>query len=211
MKKIFLTFIFIIVLCLPVMADTMPYMTTDISSDAIGMYQMPKNIIIYSNADVNSEILYSAKWDYKTFDSENGGPERLFSVFIQGKELAYVQVIDYNDDWAEIIYDKYSGKKGWIKTEELRFMTWRSFYNMYGRKYGVYLLKGSPHTVKQLHSSTDDESQVIHNIERPKKIKLTVIKGNWALVTSIENNIGISGYLKWRNESGQIYAFPAIK
>lgn len=211
MKRIVLLVAFLFLFILPVNADTMPYLSSDISTDAIGMYQMPKNIVIYSSPDINSDILYEAKWDYKTFDSEYGSSEKIFSVFVQAKELAYVQVTDYQDEWAEIIYDKYSGTKGWIKTEELRFMNWRSFYNLYARKYGLYLLKGSPESIKNLHSATSDESQIIHKMEKPKKIKFTVVKGNWALVTSIEHNLGISGYLKWRGDSGEIYAFPAIK
>ena len=193
------------------MADTRPYLSADLSVDAIGMYQMPKNIVIYESPDESSNILYMAKWDYKMFDSEYGSSERIFSVFVQSKELAYVQVTDYQDEWAQIIYDKYSNLRGWIKTEELRFMTWRSFYNMYGRKYGIYLLRGAPAEVKNLHSATSDDSQIVHQINKPQKIKFTVVKGNWALVTSIEHNLGISGYLKWRSDDGNIYAFPAIR
>lgn len=196
---------------IPAMANIRPYLSADISTDAIGMYQMPKNIVIYENPEDGSKVLYEAKWDYKTFDSEYGSPERIFSVFVQNKELAYVQVTDYQGDWVEVIYDKYSNLRGWLKSEELRLMNWRSFYNMYGRKYGLYLLKGSPIEVKNLHSATSDDSQIIHQINNPQKIKFTVVKGNWALVTSVERNFGISGYLKWRSENGNIYAFPAIR
>ena len=210
-KRIITFFVIFLACTLPVLADTLPRTVSDLSKDTIGMYQMPKHIVIYSSPDTNSDIIFESKWDYKTFNSENVKAEDLFSVFIQSKELAYSQVTDYTDDWVEVIYNKKENQKGWLKTEELRFMPWRNFYNLYGRKYGVYVLKKSPDTVKNLHSATSDESQIIHKMESPQKIKLVVIKGNWALVTSVEHNFGISGYLKWRNEDGNIYAFPSIK
>ena len=51
----------------------------------------------------------------------------------------------------------------------------------------------------------------MQSLVSPQKIKFTVIKGNWALVTAIENNMGKTGYMRWRSDNGEIYAFPAIK
>lgn len=192
-------------------ADILPRETKDINPKSIGLYQLPLKITVYSSPDLKSDILYQANWDYKTFNSSSGVAEDFFLVLIQNKELAYVQVTDYNDEWVEILYDKNSNKKGWVKSEDLRFMTWRNFYNIYGRKYGLYFMKGAPVIVKNLHGSTDDSSAIIEKINKPSKIKLTVIKGNWALVTAVENNLGKTGYIRWRSDDGLIFIFPAIR
>ena len=196
---------------LPAFADILPLSTKDIIPESIGMYQMPQHIVIYKNPNTKSEILYEANWDYKSFNSSNGGSERIFSVFIQEKELAYAQVTDFTDDWIEIVYDKSTQKKGWIQAEDLRFMHWRNFYNIYGRKYGIKIFSDAPSITKELHSSTIDDSQTMQLIKNPLKIKLTVVKGNWALITAVEDNVGKTGYIRWRSDDGVIYAFPAIK
>ncbi len=192
--------------------DVLPKKSSDINFDAIGLYQVPLKFSVYQMPDKKADIIYRANWDYKTFNSSNDQTaDDLFTVLIQEKELAYVQVTDYIEDWVEIIYDKSNHKKGWIPSEDLRFMTWRSFYNMYGRKYGLYYFANVQNDSKKMYSSTDEESQIIGQINKPLKIKLTVIKGNWGLVTSVENNNGKSGYIRWRNDNGEIYLFPAIK
>ncbi len=211
LKRIFLFLIVFITFAISVNADILPATKSDIENEVIGLYQVPLRFYLYATPSKKADIVYQANWDYKTFNSTSGSAEDLFTVFIQSKELAYVKVTDYNDEWTEVIYNKEKNLRGWLPTEEFRFMTWRSFYNIYGRKYGLYFLKDAPKSVKELHGSTTDDSPVIQRIDNPKKVKLTVIKGNWALITSIENNIGKTGYMRWRNDEGEIYAFPAIK
>ena len=210
-KNIIFSLIVALFMILPVNADILPASTKDISTEAIGMYQMPQHIVIYKNPDTKSDILYQANWDYKTFNSSKGNAENIFSVFIQEKELAYVQVIDFTDDWIEVIYDKATKKKGWIQAEDLRFMPWRNFYNIYGRKYGIKIFSDAPVYVNDIHSATLEDSQTVQTIKNPLKIKLTVVKGNWALITAIEYNNGNTGYIRWRSEDGVIFAFPKIR
>lgn len=209
--RIIIALLLFIVSILPVKADTLPNSTKDIKSEVIGLYQIPLKLNVYSRPDKNSDVIFQVNWDYKSFNSSYGKEEDFFTILIQSKELAYVQVTDYTDDWTEIVYDKKNYKKGWIQSEEFRFMSWRSFYNMYGRKYGLYYLKNAPEDVKNLHGSTDDISAVIQKINKPIKIKLTVVKGNWALITAIEDNVGKTGYIRWRSDDGEIYLFPKIK
>lgn len=211
MKRIFLSLIFLFMLILPANADILPYTTNDIKPEVIGLYQVPLRITVYAKPDKKSDVVFQANWDYKTFNASSGNENSLFAVLVKEKELAYVLVSDSTEDWTEIIYDKNKNKKGWIQTEDLRFMTWRSFQNLYGRKYGLYYLKGAPTQDKNIHGSTNDDSPIIQRFEKPQKIRLTVIKGNWALVTIIENNEGKTGYVRWRSDNGTVYMFPAIK
>jgi len=201
------------ILISPANADNvMPKKVSDINPKSIGLYQIPLRATIYKFPDKKSDVVYRVNWDYKTFNSsDEQTADNFFTVLIQEKELAYVQVSDYIEEWVEIIYDKANNKKGWLPSEDLRFMPWRAFYNMYGRKYGLYYLADAPAESRKLHGSTEESSPVIEKIKKPLKTKLTVIKGNFALITAIEDNNGKTGYINWRSENGDIYIFPSIK
>ena len=87
-----------------------------------------------------------------------------------------------------------------------------NFYNMYGRKYGLYILKGAPESVKNIKSAPDESSQFIAEMNMPTKIKLNVIRGNWALVSVLDlDRTPKTGYIRWRGDDGIHYLFPDIK
>ncbi len=211
MKKIFLILFFIIGLILPANADIRPYYVKDINPESIGVYQAPKEITIYQKPNEKSKILLEAFWNSENFGCAKSSIEDLFLVYIPKKELAFLTVTDITDGWVEVIYNLKINCKGWIRQEDLRFFQWRNFYNVYGNKYGIYLFKDIPLSIKNIHSGTEENSQIISRLQNPLKIKLTVVKGNWALITAYdEDRTQKTGYLQWRNVKGYIFAFPSI-
>ncbi len=214
MKKLILTFTFIIFgLILPANADVMPVSSVSIQHNAIGMYQVPKHIVAYEKPDIKSKVVYEANWDYEKFKASSGTDYTFFSVFLPKKELGFVQVVDFTDDWINIVFNKERHLTGWIQAEDLRFMMWRNFYGIYGRKYGLFIFDDKKTTVKDLHSGTEEETQVVDTITaKVLKIKLTAIKGNWALVTVLDANKNAkTGYIRWRTDDGELQLFPDIK
>ena len=138
----------------------------------------------------------------------------MFAFLQNEKKLGFLYVSDIGDDgWVEVIYDRHSGARGWVLTEDrFQFLPWLSFYNMYGRKYGLRLLKDAPDEVEVLHAKSEDLSQNIGKLNYVKQIKLTAIRGNWALVSVFDiDKTPKTGYLRWRSNEGVIYAFPDIK
>ncbi len=181
--------------------------------NTIGLYQIVDNITVYKEHSENSDIIYSAKiTDGKLFPEDINAKD-LFLLYMPSKHLGLISVTDETDDWIEVIYDIPKGSKGWIKNDDpYKFMTWLNFYNMYGRKYGLMMLKGIPETVKTLHVSTSDTSQTAGTINIPQKINLNAIKGNWALVSVFDiDKTAKTGYVRWRSDDGIKYFFPAIK
>ena len=123
-------------------------------------------------------------------------------------------VTDETENWVEVIYNNSTGAKGWIKKDDpYRFMTWIMFYNMYGKKYGLNLMKEAPAQAKDMHSATDDKSQIVDTIKVPvQKINVTAIRGNWALVSVYDiDRTSKTGYIRWRSDNGVKYYFPAMK
>ena len=205
---------FLIILCLffvmPVLADTMPFYMNSIPKNAIGMYQTGENITLYSNPEANSAVIKKLDFSY----NPETMPDNVFAVLLNEKKLGFLYVSDIGDDgWVEVIYDKITGAKGWVQTEDrFQFLPWLSFYNMYGRKYGLRILKDAPDEIETLHAKSEDLSQNVATLRFVKQIKLTVIRGNWALVSVVDiDKTPKTGYMKWRGTDGTIYAFPNIK
>ncbi|DAA99311.1 TPA: hypothetical protein CPT96_08920 [Candidatus Gastranaerophilales bacterium HUM_10] len=205
---------FLIILCLflmmPVWADTMPFYMNSIPKNAIGMYQTGENITLYSHPEVNSAVIKKLDFSY----NPETMPDNVFAVLLNEKKLGFLYVSDIGDDgWVEVIYDKITGAKGWVQTEDrFQFLPWLSFYNMYGRKYGLRILKDAPDEIETLHAKSEDLSQNVATLRFVKQIKLTVIRGNWALVSVVDiDKTPKTGYMKWRGTDGTIYAFPNIK
>ncbi len=205
---------FLLILCmmfmLPVFADVMPFYVNSIPKDAIGMYQTGENITIYSEPEANSKAIKSFNFSYKAETM----PDGIFALLLNEKKLGFLYVSDIGDDgWVEVIYDKFTGARGWVLTEDrFQFLPWLSFYNMYGRKYGLRLFKDTPDEIEVLRSKSEETSQNVAKLNYVKQIKLTAVRGNWALVSVFDiDKTPKTGYMRWRSDEGVIYAFPNIK
>ena len=208
MKKILL--IICTLFILPVFADTMPFYIDSVPKNAIGMYQTGEKITIFSHPEANSKVLKEMQFSY----NPNTMPDNVFAVLLNEKKLSFLYVSDIGDEgWVEVIYDRLSGARGWVQTEDrFQFMPWLNFYNMYGRKYGLRLMKDVPEDAEVLHAKSEDLSQNVAVLRYVKQIRVTAIRGNWALVSVVDiDQTPKMGYLRWRSSDGSIYAFPNIK
>lgn len=197
-------------LTLPVSADTMPFYIDSIPKTALGLYQTDKEIVLFSHPEANSDVIKKMQFTY----NPETMPDSVFAVLLNEKKLGFLYVTDIGDEgWVEVIYDKRTGAKGWVQLQDgMQFLPWRNFYNLYGRKYGLRFLKDAPEDIQQLKAKSEDLSQTIAKFNYVKQIKLTVIRGNWALVSVMDlDKVPKTGYMKWREVDGTIYAFPNVK
>lgn len=215
MKKILL--ILTIILLMPlhaISADIVPQYVSINQTNSLGLYQAPNEIVIYNEPSESSKIIHSVSWIGEQIVPESVKAKNLFVVLLPNKNLGMLAVTDETENWVEVIYNNATGAKGWIKKDDpYRFMTWVMFYNMYGKKYGLNLMKEAPESAKDLHSATDDKSQIVGTIKVPiQKINLTAIRGNWALVNVYDiDRTSKTGYIRWRSDNGVKYYFPAMK
>jgi len=205
---------FLIILCMflmmPVFADTMPYYVNAIPKGALGLYQTGEKLTVYSHPEPNSHVLREFSFSY---NPENM-PDGVFALLLNEKKLGFMYVTDVGDDnWVEVIYNKQTGAKGWVMTEDkFQFMPWINFYNMYGRKYGLRLLKDAPDEIDILHSKAEDTAQSTAKLNYAKSIKLIKLSGNWVLVSALDlDKTAKMGFMRWRSDEGVLYAFPNIK
>lgn len=208
MKKFLLVLLMFI--AIPAFADTMPYYVDSIPRNSIGLYQTDEELSIYTHPDANSGLIKKMIFDY---NPENM-PDSVFAVLVNDQKLGYLYVTDIGDEgWVEVIYNKKTGAKGWvIAKDSMQFLPYRNFYNLYGKKYGLRILKNTPKDLEVLRAKSEDLSQIVSKFNYVKKINLTVIRGNWALVSVFDlDQTPKTGYLKWRETDGTIYAFPNVK
>lgn len=205
--KIFILFICFIVL--PVFADTAPYYVKSIPTNAIGMYQTGKTLVLYSQPESNSNIVKKVEFKY----TPDTMPDSMFAALLNNKQLGFLFVTDIDEDgWIQVIYDKKTGAKGWVQAEDkMQFLPWINFYNLYGRKYGLTILKDAPDDIKTLYAKSEENSQSVAKLNYVKQIKLTAIRGNWALVSVVDlDKNPKTGYIEWRGKDGRIYIFPKL-
>ena len=209
MKKLILIF-FALLLAIPVFADTMPFYMSSIPKGCLGLYQTDSEIDMYSHPDSNSLRLKHLNLTY----NPETMPDNTFAVLLNEKKLGFLYVTDIDDEgWVKVVYDKQTGASGWVQTKDrMQFLPWLNFYNIYGRKYGLRLMKDYPTDMKVLRAKSEDDSQSIDKFNYVKQIKVTAIRGNWALVSILDmDKVLKTGFLKWRGSNGEIYAFPDIK
>ena len=208
LKKLLI--IFVMFVSLPVFADTMPFYIDSIPKGTLGLYQIDKALTLFSHPEANSEVIKTFEFSY----NPETMPDNMFALLLNEKQLGFLYVSDISEEgWVQVIYDKQTGAKGWVMTvDRMQFQHWLNFYNLYGRKYGLRLLKDAPEDVEVLKAKPEELAQTISKFNYVKQIKLTVLRGNWALVSVFDiDKTPKTGYLRWRSDDGVIYAFPNIK
>lgn len=214
MKKLILTFVLFLSFAARTFAvDVMPTADSLNYINTFGIYQVGHTIVIYNEPDDKAQIIKKIVWNKEGAVPNEVKLKDLFVIYIEKKDLALMAVTDETDDWVEVVYDNSKGSKGWIKKDDpYKFNTWMNFYNMYGRKYGLIILKGAPDSVNRMYGTPEDSAKVISTINHPELINLNIIRGNWMLVTVVDaDNTPKTGYIRWRSDDGVKYLFPDLE
>ena len=207
MKKVVIS-LFVLFIGLMANAALRPDKVSDIPQGMIGVYQLNNDIEVYSKPDKKSDMIFQKKWNYSTVSSQDW-TDNFFAIMNEKKECSYLYARDLDEDFVEVLYNKQKGLYGWVyKSDSFQFLPWITFYNLYGRKYGLKFLKEAPQSVYVLYSRPNKDSQLLARLNRPIEIRLTNIQGNWALVTVLDIESVKTGYVQWRGEKGELYLFP---
>lgn len=193
-------------------ADVIPTAMSEIPAKSIGVYQVSSSkLTVYDKPCDSAKVVYEEMIDYSRYLDKTTSP--IFCVILPQKQLCYLYATDCYDEWVEVIYNKAKNSIGWVKKDDFfQFLPWVNFYGMYGRKYGLIELKSSQKFNGALHSQPDKNSQIVANITKPLRIRLTSLEGNWALVSILDITGSVhTGYLEWRTQNGEYFVFPEFK
>lgn len=216
MRVLKFLFAAVCMLCLsmPVLADVMPYYGSSLSKDTIGFLQVPKSFHLYKSPSLDSQDLDFLTWTNSEVQLSSGKYDSVntFAALVPSKSFAFCTVVDEQDGWYKIIYDKKHNLSGWVKpTIKEDFWNLREFYQIFGKKYGLYYLRDIPEAKKNLYSAPADDAQKVGGFNIVKYIKLTIIRGNWALISVLDLDSSIkTGFIRWRSNDGQLYLFPQL-
>lgn len=194
--------------------DVIPTKVFDADVNSYGVYQMSeRSMTLFAEPDDSAKVLKKISWNDENTDVEGLDLSDLFVLYLPERNLALLNVVDEVDDWVCVIYDEKTNANGWIKKDDpYKFMPWGVFFNIYGKKYGLYQLKQAPESSNTIRVSADNLGQIVGTVNMPKKIILNVIKGNWALVSVSDlDNYPKTGFVRWRGDNGEKYYFPLIK
>ena len=218
MKKVLIFLIILFFSFMPAFADYLPSHINKSFHYGIGMVSVKNEIPIYEMSDLKRPLAALIKIENdKVIIRERGvkNPEitSTFVAYSKENNLALLSVETDTDDWFYICYDQKRKLFGWIKKDEnVDFMSWEDFLNLYGRKFGVYVFNNMPEYYKKLYSQENEESTVVDTFNFPKHITLWLIKGNWMLVkiSTYDGHLK-TGWMRWRTENGTIMAFPDFR
>ncbi len=194
--------------------DVIPTKVFGADLNSYGVYQISeRSMTLFVEPDENSAVAQKVAWNDESTDIEGLDLADLFVVYLPERNLALLTVVDETDDWVKVLYDKENGAAGWLKKDDpYKFLPWGVFYNIYGKKYGLYQLKGAPECANSIRVSGDNTAQEVGEMNVPRKIILNVVKGNWALVSVADlDKYPKTGFIRWRGDNGEKYYFPLIK
>ena len=196
-------------------ASVMPTYISTVPKNVYGFLQMDKTFVIHEEPQENSQILGNAAWSEEKVEinGKKSYPAQVFSVFVPKNNYAFCYVMDEENGYYKIIYDKKNGLMGWVKPAKPDdFWTLKEFYTYFGKKNSLYYLKDVDVRTRNLRSAPSETAQAIGGFNITKNIKLVLIKGNWALVSIIdyEGTVPKTGFIKWRDADGAVLLFPKM-
>ena len=197
-------------------ASIMPTYTSTVPKNVYGFLQVEKSFNIYEKPDVNSALTESIKWTPAEVELNNKtkiDPAETFAVLVPVSNYAFCYVLDEDNGWYQILYDKEHNKTGWVKPKKKEdFWTLKDFYTYFGKENSLYYLRDASKKLRTLKSAPADDAQSLQGFNITRNIKLILIKGNWALVSivELESSVPKTGYIKWRGNDGSLYLFPKM-
>lgn len=200
-----------------------------------GIYFAPYRFTVYSEPKEDAPVLGEFRWSRKTQSNQvevfksNGvhfttPASRVFFCFYPELDIAMLAVTGDDDNgWLEVVYDQTNQKTGWVKMADETalkdperpahfgvYQTWLDFMRLNARANGIYWLSGVSQYQRSLRSKDEDTAKLIP-VTVIRDLKVRHVRGNWLLVEVLdfERNMPI-GWIRWRDEDGNLLAFPNL-
>ncbi len=214
MNKIILTiFIFLNLLSIA-KADVIPYYINSLKRYGIGYTSVSSPLVMRRTPDSNGEILETLEFDFKGNVACQKNTDRcdineIFSAYSESKNIALLTTLDETQDWNMVCFNQINSPVcGWVETSKNRYYGWAEFFNIYGKKYGIYLFKDLQKKDKLLYASPIKETNTTGSIELAKSVIPWLVRGNWILVKVIDfDNQAKTGWINFRGDDNKLKLF----
>lgn len=219
MKKLVLLLILFIftLFCSPVWADIIPLSSKSIKHYGIGVLNMPRSYTVYQYPYNDAKVIREVNYEsinkssiVNTIDMRKVS----YVAYVPSNNVALLTVdLNPGNDWYCVFLDQTTGETGWVYNENRDdFYTYRKMFYKWGKKYGIRIFNDLSAEERVLYSKEDTSSKVLEQLQYPKFITFTVIRGNWLLATV--NDLSSQpkvGWFNWRNDDGTLNMFPNFK
>ena len=218
MRKVFVLIILLLSGFYPVFADYLPSYSEPSFRCGTGLIAVNGEIPVYETDNENGVLSALIKIGNQSVTIKERGVknpliETTFIAYIKENNLALLSVENDTDDWYYVCYDRKRKLFGWVKkSENIDFMDWESFLNLYGRKNGIYIFRNVSDEYKKLYSAPNEDSTVVDSFNFPKHIALWLVNNDWLLVkVTTYDGYTKTGWMRWRTNDKNILAFPDFR
>ena len=208
MNKFFVGMISFWLLFSVAMADVMPYYMNSLKRYGIGYTSVSSPLIMRREAKSDGEILETFTFDFKGNATCEKNKDRCtideaFSAYSAKNKIALMTTLDESEDWNLVCFNQLEMPVcGWVETNKNKFYNWSDFFNIYGKKFGLYLFKDIKKADKILYSAPFKETNAVGSIEMPRMISTWLVRGNWLLVKVYDfNNQQKTGWINFRENN----------
>ncbi len=212
MKKILLL-VFILNI-LAVNADVIPSYINSIKKYGSGFTEIKSPLVMYETPSKEGNIVEMLNFDYKDKISCNINRNRceadeVFALYSQSKKIALLTTLDESEGWNFVCFNQLEKPVcGWVEGDKNKFYNWLDFFNIFGKKYGLYLFKDLNKSDKILYASPSRQTNSTGTITLAKYITPWLVRGNWILVKVIDiDNEQKTGWVNFRDNEGKLKLF----
>ena len=195
-------------------ADVLPYYINSLRRYGIGYTQVQSPLTLRDTP--KGDIIETLNFDYNTGETTcliNKGrcsQDEVFAAFSQSKKLAFLTTMDESDKNVYVCFNQSENPIcGWVETNlNNKLYGWIDFFDVWGKKYGLYLFKDIQKGDKLLYSAPVRQINTTGVLEFPKYISPWLVRGNWILVKVHDfNNQMKTGWLNFRGNDGKLRLF----
>lgn len=215
MKKILISFFIFLNIYLSAKADVMPYYVNSLKRYGIGYTNVQSPVVLRREPKLDGEILETLTFNFKEENTtceknvEKCKIEEVFSAYSRSKKIALMTTLDYTEGWSMVCFNqKEYPVCGWVEEGKNKYYNWMEFFDIFGKKYGLYLFKDLQKTDKILYGAPIKQTNSIDSLNIPKSINPWLIRGNWLLIKAQDfNNQYKTGWFNFRGDDGKLKLF----
>lgn len=214
MKKIFILLFIFFNLYLTANADVMPYYINSLRRYGIGFTEIKSPLVMKQEPKEEGKILETLNFDFKNetnclINKDRCEIDEIFAAYSQKRKIALLTTLDTTEGWNLVCFNQTQMPVcGWVEEKENKYYNWSDFFNIFGKKYGLYLFKDLHKSDKILYSAPLKQTNSVGSIEMPKFISPWLVRGNWILVKIHDfNNQMKTGWINFRGDDGKLKLF----
>jgi hypothetical protein len=207
-----------LLLPLPALADPQ-YFPTPALTRSIGVVDLRSPVRFYEAPSFQAPLAEELHWpnsqDALIQSLHHPTPmtaHDFFLSFVPNKGMAFLPAVDDTaNGWVKVRLPHLPEQDAWLAPPaegDSALVDWSSFMRLYAKKYGFNWLNGISTEMKSVYLRPE-ETAPLAKVTFVQGVRVLHVRGNWLLVEL--RDLGEErpiGWMRWRNESGDLLVWP---